>query len=191
MSHQQCMYIYIRLKLTLNHIELKKCLTQLIYHILIIQVMIHFLIFQIHHHRPTIVLFIMQYLLLVYVLFTNPYPFYYQVPILQQEQMVSTSTLSSSSASSFQVRPEKNRRFTSEQIRILEEHFYRVDKYVSKATIDELSTRTQLKPAQIRVWFNNKRTREPSLVFLFCFSFNLNKYNLLIIPFSRSTMKYI
>ncbi|CAF4968682.1 unnamed protein product, partial [Rotaria socialis] len=52
------------------------------------------------------------------------------------------------------------RRFSSEQIRILEEHFYKVDKYLSKVTIDELSTRTQLKPAQIRVWFSNKRTRE-------------------------------
>ncbi|CAF1289242.1 unnamed protein product [Rotaria magnacalcarata] len=58
------------------------------------------------------------------------------------------------------VRPEKTRRFSSEQIRILEEHFYKVDKYLSKVTIDELSTRTQLKPAQIRVWFSNKRTRE-------------------------------
>ncbi|CAF4383637.1 unnamed protein product, partial [Rotaria magnacalcarata] len=35
-----------------------------------------------------------------------------------------------------------------------------IDKYLSKLTIDELSTRTQLKPTQIRVWFNNKRTRE-------------------------------
>ncbi|CAF1689050.1 unnamed protein product, partial [Adineta ricciae] len=58
------------------------------------------------------------------------------------------------------VRPERSRRFTTEQIQILEEHFYKVDKYVSKTTIDDLSTRTQLTPAQIRVWFNNKRTRE-------------------------------
>ncbi|CAF3604987.1 unnamed protein product [Rotaria socialis] len=62
--------------------------------------------------------------------------------------------------SSLQVGREKTRRFSSEQIRILEEHFYKIDKYLSKLTIDELSTRTQLKPTQIRVWPNNKRTRE-------------------------------
>ncbi|CAF4019476.1 unnamed protein product [Rotaria sp. Silwood1] len=42
----------------------------------------------------------------------------------------------------------------------VKEHFYKVDKYVSKQTIDDLSIRTQLTPAQIRIWFNNKRTRE-------------------------------
>ncbi|CAM2728899.1 unnamed protein product [Rotaria socialis] len=51
--------------------------------------------------------------------------------------------------SSLQVCREKTRRFSSEQIRILEEHFYKIDKYLSKLTIDELSTRTQLKAAQI------------------------------------------
>ena len=81
-----------------------------------------------------------------------PYPYYVQVSTPQQQ--VSTSS------SLFQARPEKNRRFSSEQVRILEEHFYKIDKYLSKTTIDDLSTRTQLKPAQIRVWFNNKRTRE-------------------------------
>ncbi len=86
----------------------------------------------------------------------QPYPYYYQGGIPQQQ--VSSPIYSSSSV--FQVRPEKSRRFSSEQIRILEEHFYKIDKYVSKTTIDDLSTRTQLKPAQIRVWFNNKRSRE-------------------------------
>jgi hypothetical protein len=92
--------------------------------------------------------------------FHQPYPFYFQVASPQQQQAWVSSPISSSSV--FQVRPEKkeNRRFTEEQIRILEEYFYKVNKYVSKATIDELSNRTQLKPAQIRVWFNNKRTRE-------------------------------
>ena len=42
---------------------------------------------------------------------------------------------------------KKTRRFSSEQIRILEEHFYKVDKYVFKTTIDDLSTRTQLTAA--------------------------------------------
>ncbi|CAF1263560.1 unnamed protein product [Rotaria magnacalcarata] len=63
-------------------------------------------------------------------------------------------------SSSLQVCREKTRRFSSEQIRILEEHFCKIDKYLSKLTIDAVSTRTQLKPTQIRVWFNNKRTRE-------------------------------
>ncbi|CAF1205563.1 unnamed protein product [Adineta steineri] len=78
-----------------------------------------------------------------YCTFQLPYPYYYPVTIPQQ-----------------QVRPEKTRRFSPEQFQILEEYFYKVDKYVSKTTIDDLSTRTQLTPAQIRVWFNNKRTRE-------------------------------
>ena len=87
------------------------------------------------------------------------YPFYFQINTPQQVQ-VSNST--SSSSSLFQVRPTKksNRRFTEDQIRILEEHFNKVNKYLSKETIDDLSTRTQLKPSQIRVWFNNKRTRQ-------------------------------
>jgi hypothetical protein len=89
----------------------------------------------------------------------QPYPFYFQVSTPQQQVQVSSPTFSSSV---FQVHPSKKetRRFTEEQIRILEEHFYKVDKYVSKLTIDDLSSRTQLKPSQIRVWFNNKRTRE-------------------------------
>ncbi len=89
----------------------------------------------------------------------QPYPFYFQVSTPQQQVQVSSPTFSSSM---FQVHPSKKetRRFTEEQIRILEEHFYKVDKYVSKETIDDLSTRTRLKPSQIRVWFNNKRTRE-------------------------------
>ena len=87
----------------------------------------------------------------------QPYSYYYQVPA-PQPQVSNTTTTSSSSV--FQTRPEKARRFSPEQIQILEEYFHKVDKYVSKTTIDELSTRTQLKPAQIRVWFNNKRTRE-------------------------------
>ncbi|CAF0903811.1 unnamed protein product [Adineta steineri] len=90
-----------------------------------------------------------------YCTFQQPYPYYYPVTIPQQQ--VSSPIYSSSV---FQVRPEKTRRFSPEQIQILEEHFYKVDKYVSKTTIDDLSTRTQLTPAQIRVWFNNKRTRE-------------------------------
>jgi hypothetical protein len=86
------------------------------------------------------------------------YPFYFQINTPQKVQ-VSSST---SSTSLFQVRPTKisNRRFTEDQIHILEEHFNKVDKYLSKETIDDLSTRTQLKPSQIRVWFNNKRTRQ-------------------------------
>jgi len=89
----------------------------------------------------------------------QPYPYYYPVTIPQPQQQV--SNIISSSSSLLQVRPEKStRRFSPEQIQILEEYFYKVDKYVTKTTIDELSTRTQLKPAQIRVWFNNKRTRE-------------------------------
>ncbi|UJR10900.1 hypothetical protein I4U23_015088 [Adineta vaga] len=85
------------------------------------------------------------------------YPYYY--PMAVPQVPVSTPIYQTSS-SVLQVRPDKNRRFTMEQIQILEEHFYKVDKYVTKTTIDELSTRTQLTPAQIRVWFNNKRTRE-------------------------------
>jgi len=90
------------------------------------------------------------------------YPFYFQITPSQQQQPIQVSSPISSSSSVFQVRPVKkeNRRFSEEQIRILEEHFYKVNKYVSKITIDELSNRTQLKPSQIRVWFNNKRTRE-------------------------------
>ena len=84
----------------------------------------------------------------------QPYSYYYQIPIPQQQ--VSTPV----SSPILQVRPEKTRRFSPEQIRVLEEHFNKVDKYVSKTTIDDLSTRTQLTPAQIRVWFTNKRTRE-------------------------------
>lgn len=85
------------------------------------------------------------------------YPFYVEIShsSIRQEQIQSSP--------SFQVRsPSKKvpRRFTEEQIRILEEHFYKVNKYLSKESIDELSTRTQLKSSQIRVWFNNKRTRE-------------------------------
>jgi hypothetical protein len=90
----------------------------------------------------------------------QPYPIYFQIATPQQQQyQVSNSILSSPS---FQVHPIKksNRRFTEDQIHILEEHFNKVNKYLSKETIDELSTRTQLKPSQIRVWFNNKRTRE-------------------------------
>ena len=87
----------------------------------------------------------------------HSYPYYFPVVIPQQEQV---SHSNSSSTSVFQIHPKKNRRFSSEQIRILEEHFFKVDKYLSKVTIDELSTRTQLKPSQIRVWFNNKRTKE-------------------------------
>ena len=94
------------------------------------------------------------------------YPFYFQISTPQHQQQYQQQggqvnhLLTSSPV--FQIRPKKkeNRRFTEEQIRILEEHFYRVDKYVSKVTIDELSNRTQLKPSQIRVWFNNKRIRE-------------------------------
>ncbi|CAF3838900.1 unnamed protein product [Rotaria sordida] len=87
----------------------------------------------------------------------QPYPYYNYRGVPQQQ----VSNEISSSTSMFQVGREKNnRRFSPEQIRILEEHFNKVDKYVSKTTIDDLSTRTQLKPAQIRVWFNNKRTRE-------------------------------
>ena len=86
------------------------------------------------------------------------YPLYFQVytPPAQPQIQYQVSP-------SFQTRiptKKETRRFTEEQIRILEEHFYKVDKYVSKVTIDELSSRTQLKPAQIRVWFNNKRSRE-------------------------------
>ena len=87
----------------------------------------------------------------------QPYPYYYHPTAIPQPQVSSPIY---SSASVFQVRPEKTRRFSSEQIHILEEHFNKIDKYVSKTTIDDLSTRTQLTPAQIRVWFNNKRTRE-------------------------------
>jgi hypothetical protein len=87
----------------------------------------------------------------------HSYPVYFQVANPQQVQV---SPSASSYSSVFQVHPKTNRRFSSEQIRILEEYFHKVDKYLSKVTIDELSTRTQLKPAQIRVWFNNKRTRE-------------------------------
>lgn len=95
------------------------------------------------------------------------YPFYFQIytpsppPVVAVQQSYEVSSQLSCSPS-FQKRPTKkeNRRFTEEQIRILEEHFYKVDKYVSKVTIDELSTRTQLKASQIRVWFNNKRSRE-------------------------------
>jgi hypothetical protein len=94
----------------------------------------------------------------------HSYPFYFQVatPQQQQQEQMQVSIPISSSSSVFQVRPAKkeSRRFTEEQIRILEEHFYKVDKYVSKVTIDDLSNRTQLKPSQIRVWFNNKRTRQ-------------------------------
>jgi hypothetical protein len=86
----------------------------------------------------------------------QPYPYYYQVPIIQP-QVSSPRYLPSSSV--FQVSQKKTRRFTSEQIQILEDHFDKINKYVDKTTIDDLSTRTQLTPAQIRVWFNNKRTR--------------------------------
>jgi hypothetical protein len=91
----------------------------------------------------------------------QPYPFYFQIATPQQQQQYQVNN-SISSSPSFQVHPIKksNRRFTEEQIRVLEEHFTKVNKYLSKETIDELSTRTQLKPSQIRVWFNNKRTRE-------------------------------
>lgn len=93
------------------------------------------------------------------------YPFCFQVytpPSYYQQPPVQVSTTMQSSSSVFQNRSRKkeNRRFTEEQVRILEEHFYKVDKYVSKVTIDELSSRTQLKPSQIRIWFNNKRSRE-------------------------------
>ncbi|CAF2818646.1 unnamed protein product [Rotaria sp. Silwood2] len=93
----------------------------------------------------------------------QPYSYYNYVPVVQQQQQQQQQQVSNkinSSSSIFQIRPEKTRRFSSEQIRILEEHFYKIDKYLSKITIDDLSTRTQLTPAQIRVWFNNKRTRE-------------------------------
>ncbi|CAF4917419.1 unnamed protein product [Rotaria sp. Silwood1] len=72
----------------------------------------------------------------------QPY-FYYNEVVMPQRQQ-----------------PKKPVVFLWKQIRILEEHFYKVDKYVSKQTIDDLSIRTQLTPAQIRIWFNNKRTRE-------------------------------
>ncbi|CAF1340482.1 unnamed protein product [Rotaria magnacalcarata] len=88
----------------------------------------------------------------------QPYAYYTNNGNINVQPVV--SNYSNVNFSSLQVRPEKTRRFSSEQIRILEEHFYKVDKYLSKVTIDELSTRTQLKPAQIRVWFSNKRTRE-------------------------------
>ena len=55
---------------------------------------------------------------------------------------------------------KKPRRFSSDQIRVLEEHFAKVEQYLSKVSVDDLSTRTQLTPAQIRIWFNNKRTRQ-------------------------------
>lgn len=88
-------------------------------------------------------------------------PYYYYSPMTVTPQHVSHQTNLSSPSSLIKVRhPEKTRRFSPEQIRILEEHYYKVDKYVNKITIDDLSTRTQLTPAQIRVWFTNKRTRE-------------------------------
>jgi hypothetical protein len=92
----------------------------------------------------------------------QPYPFYFQIATPPQQQQQYQVSNSISSSPSFQVQPIKksHRRFTEEQIRVLEEHFTKVNKYLSKETIDELSTRTQLKPSQIRVWFNNKRTRE-------------------------------
>ena len=94
----------------------------------------------------------------------QPYPFYFQVstPPIRHEEIQFEVNQFISSSPKFQVRSEKkiNRRFNEEQIRILEEHFHKVNKYLSKETIDDLSTRTQLKPSQIRVWFNNKRTRE-------------------------------
>jgi hypothetical protein len=92
----------------------------------------------------------------------QPYPFYFQIAIPPQQQPQYQVSNSISSSPSFQVRPtqKSNRRFTEEQIHVLEEHFTKVNKYLSKETIDDLSTRTQLKPSQIRVWFNNKRTRE-------------------------------
>ena len=92
----------------------------------------------------------------------QPYPFYYQVATPSQQPPYQVNHFIPSSPS-FQVPPiqqKSSRRFTEDQIRILEEHFTKVNKYLSKETIDELSTRTQLKPSQIRVWFNNKRTRE-------------------------------
>ncbi|CAF3760201.1 unnamed protein product [Rotaria sp. Silwood1] len=92
----------------------------------------------------------------------QPYSYYNYIPVAQQQQQQQqVSNQIYSSSSTFQVRPEKiNRRFSPEQIHILEEHYYKIDKYVSKPTIDDLSTRTQLTSAQIRVWFTNKRTRE-------------------------------
>lgn len=92
----------------------------------------------------------------------QPYPFYFQITTPPSQPQYQVSNFIPSSPS-FQVRPiqkKSNRRFTEDQIRILEEHFTKVNKYLSKETIDELSTQTQLKPSQIRVWFNNKRTRE-------------------------------
>ncbi|CAF4268006.1 unnamed protein product, partial [Rotaria sordida] len=50
-----------------------------------------------------------------------------------------------------EVHQGKTRHFSSEQIRIFEEHFCKINKYVSKQAIDDFSTRTQLKPAQIRI----------------------------------------
>jgi hypothetical protein len=92
----------------------------------------------------------------------QPYPFYFQVatPPSQPQYQVSNFIQSSPSIQVHPIQQKSNRRFTEDQIRILEEHFTKVNKYLSKETIDELSTRTQLKPSQIRVWFNNKRTRE-------------------------------
>ena len=94
----------------------------------------------------------------------QPYPYYFQMatPPVRQENIPFEVSHFISSSPKFQVRSEKKvtRRFNEEQTRILDEHFHKVNKYLSKETIDDLSTRTQLKPAQIRVWFNNKRTRE-------------------------------
>ncbi|CAF1489341.1 unnamed protein product, partial [Adineta ricciae] len=53
-----------------------------------------------------------------YCTYHQPYPYYYHPVAVPQVQ----------------VRPERSRRFTTEQIQILEEHFYKVDKYVSKTT---------------------------------------------------------
>lgn len=72
------------------------------------------------------------------------------MPIFDQQIQV-RSPISSSSVFQFRSTKKETCRFLEEQIRILEEYYHKVDKYVSKVTIDELSTRTQLKQSQIRV----------------------------------------
>ena len=48
--------------------------------------------------------------------------------------------------------------FTEEQLKILEESF-RISKYASKRTCNELSIRALLEVQQIRVWFQNRRAK--------------------------------
>ena len=83
----------------------------------------------------------------------QPYPFFFQTATPPQQPRYQVSNFIPLSPS-FEIRPiqqKPSRRFTQEQIHILEEHFTKVNKYLSKETIDELSTRARLKPSQIRV----------------------------------------